>query len=194
MRRTHLSLTISTVLVALGLPSSDACADAKAGEKKSQLCLLCHRFDSSIGAPTLEQQPSRYLVAQINAFKSGKRTGAEMPANVAKLSAKDIQDISDYFSSQRAKQARSVAEPDLKLVELGATSAKKLNCASCHAEDYRGAKDTPRLAGQASGYLGLKVSEFKRGVRIHPAIPAVASQLGDREVEALGVYFGSLVP
>lgn len=196
MRRTPLawSLTVPSVLVALGLPFSDACADAKAGEKKSQLCLLCHRFDSSIGAPTLEQQPSRYLVAQINAFKLGKRTGAEMPANVAKLSAKDIQDISDYFSSQRARRARSAVEPDPKLVELGAESAKKLNCANCHAEDYRGSKDNPRLAGQAPGYLGLKMSEFKRGARIHPAMPAVASQLGDREIEALSVYFGSLVP
>jgi cytochrome c553 len=196
MRRSPLawSLTISTALATLGVPFSDACADAKAGEKKAQLCLLCHRFDSSIGAPTLEQQPSRYLVAQINAFKSGKRTGAEMPVNVANLSAKDIQDIADYFSSQRAKQARSVAQLDSKLVELGAASATKLNCASCHAEDYRGGKDNPRLAGQASGYLGLKISEFKRGARTHPAIPAVASQLGDREIEALGAYFGSLSP
>lgn len=196
MRRTSLawSLKITSVLAALGLPISDACADAKAGEKKAQLCLLCHRFDSSVGAPTLEQQPSGYLVAQINAFKSGKRTGAEMPANVAKLSAKDIQDIADYFSSQRAKRARFTVEPDPKLVELGAASAKKLNCANCHAEDYRGSKDNPRLAGQAPGYLGLKMSEFKGGARIHPAIPAVASQLGNREIEALSVFFGSLVP
>jgi cytochrome c553 len=60
-------LTLNFVL-ALAFPFSDACADARAGEKKAQLCLLCHRIESAVGAPTLEQQPSKYLVAQISAF------------------------------------------------------------------------------------------------------------------------------
>lgn len=45
-------------------------------------------------------------MVQTNAFKSGKMTDPVMRANVASLSATDIQDISDYFSSQRAKQAK----------------------------------------------------------------------------------------
>lgn len=186
----------SAIAFALAVASafSDACADARAGEKKAQLCLLCHRIESTVGAPTLEQQPSRYLVAQINAFKSGKRVQEAMQPNVARLSARDIQDIADYFSSQRAKPARFATEPDPRTVELGAASAKQLNCAKCHSEDYRGGKDIPRLAGQLPPYLGLKISEFKRGVRMHPAIPAAADRLGDPVIEALSVYFGKLEP
>jgi hypothetical protein len=53
-------LTPSFVL-ALVFPFSDACADARAGEKKAQLCLLCQRVESAVGAPTLEQQPTTEL-------------------------------------------------------------------------------------------------------------------------------------
>jgi cytochrome c553 len=186
-------LTLSFVL-ALVFPFSDACADARAGEKKAQLCLLCHRVESAVGAPTLEQQPSKYLVAQTNAFKSGKRIGPEMQSNVARLSAKDIQDISDYFSSQRAKPARFAADPDPKTIALGAASAKQLNCASCHSADYRGGKDVPRLAGQVPTYLVRQIAEFKRGARPHPATSAVAEKLDDPTIEALGTYFGKLEP
>jgi cytochrome c553 len=188
------SLTITFALTAVALPFADACADARAGEKKAQLCLLCHRIESTVGAPTLEQQPSKYLAAQINAFKSGKRVQEAMQPNVARLSARDIQDISDYFSSQRAKPARFSIEPDRKTIELGATTAKQLNCARCHSEDYRGGKDIPRLAGQLPHYLELKITEFKRGVRPHPAISAAAEKLGDPAIEALSVYFGKLEP
>jgi cytochrome c553 len=187
-------LKVAIGLMAIALPFTNACADARAGEKKAQLCLLCHRIESSVGAPTLEQQPSKYLVAQTNAFKSGKRVGPEMQANVARLSAKDVQDISDYFSSQRAKPARFSTDPDPNAVALGAASAKELNCANCHSDDYRGGKDIPRLAGQVPNYLMRQITEFQRGVRPHPVIPKVAEKLGDPKIEALSVFFGRLEP
>ena len=117
-----------------------------------------------------------------------------MQTNVARLSAKEIRDISDYFSAQRAKPARFAIDPDPKTVALGAASAKLLNCAACHSEDYRGGTDTPRLAGQVSGYIARQIDEFKRGARSHPAIPAAAEKLGEPTIEALSVYFGKLEP
>ena len=181
-------------MLGLFFPFLDARADARAGEKKAQVCLLCHRVESTVGAPTLEQQPAKYLVTQTHAYKSGKRVFYQMQANVERLSTKDIQDISDYFSSQRAKPARFATDPDPKTIALGATSAKQLNCANCHSEDYRGGKDIPRLAGQVPNYLERQISEFKRGVRPHPAISAVAEKLTDPTIEALGAYFGKLEP
>ena len=195
MRHRPLTWSLTTALALTGMtaPFCDAWADARAGEKKAQLCLLCHRVDATVGAPMLEQQPAKYLVMQTNAFKSGKRTDPVMRANVASLSAKDVQDISDYFSSQRAKQAK-FPDPDPKMIALGAASAKQLDCGNCHLEDYRGAKDIPRLAGQVPNYLERQIAEFKRGVRPHPAIPASAEKLSDPVIEALSVYFGKLEP
>ena len=117
-----------------------------------------------------------------------------MQTNVARLSAKEIRDIADYFSSQRAKPARFAIVPDPKTIALGAASAKELSCANCHSEDYRGGKDIPRLAGQVPNYLERQIAEFKRGVRTHPTIPAVSEKLSDPTVEALGAYFGKLEP
>lgn len=187
-------LTITFVLIVFALPFSDTWADARAGEKKAQICLLCHRVESAVGAPTLEQQPSKYLIAQTNSFKSGKRIGPEMQSNVVRLSAKDIQDISDYFSSQPAKPARFATDPDPKTIASGAASAKELKCASCHSEDYRGGRDIPRLAGQVPTYLVRQIAEFKRGVRQHPAISSAGEKLDDPTMEALGAYFGKLEP
>jgi cytochrome c553 len=188
-----LPLTLAFVL-ALAFPCSDAFGQARAGEKAAQVCLLCHKVESLVGAPTLEQQPSKYLVAQINAFKSGKRSGPEMRSNVVRLSAREVQAISDFFSSQRAKPARFGTDPDPKTIALGAASAKELNCAKCHSEDYRGSNDIPRLAGQVPTYLVLKIDEFKRGARPHPAISAAKDKLSDPITEALGAYFGKLEP
>ena len=187
-------LTVAIALAAACLPIPDARADARAGEKKAQLCLLCHRVDSAVGAPTLEQQPAKYLAAQTNAFKSGKRVGPEMRANVARLSAKDIQDIADYFSSQRAKPARFAVEPSAQTIAAGEATARQLNCGSCHSDDYRGAKDVPRLAGQVPHYLVRQITDAKRGMRPHPLIAAKSTELGESAIEALGAYFGGLEP
>ena len=116
-----------------------------------------------------------------------------MRTTVASLSAKDIEDISDYFSSQRAKQVK-FADPDPRTIALGAASATQLGCGNCHAENYRGKKDIPRLAGQAPNALERQIAEFKRGVRPHPAIPAAVEKLSDPVIEALSLYFGKLEP
>jgi cytochrome c553 len=188
------SVKIAIGLTAIALPIADAAADPRAGERKAQLCLLCHRVESSVGAPTLEQQPSKYLVAQINAFKSGQRVEPSMQSNVANLSARDVQDISEYFSVQRARRARFATEPDPNAIATGSATAKELNCASCHADDYRGGKDAPRLAGQVSNYLVRQITEIKRGTRAHPVVPKIAEKLTDARIEALGAYFGKLEP
>ena len=163
------------------------------GEESANL-LLCHRVESTVGAPTLEQQPSKYLVTQTHAYKSGKRVFYQMQANVERLSTKDIQDISDYFSSQRAKPARFATEPDAKTIALGAASAKQLNCAKCHSEDYRGGKDFPRLAGQVPTYLMRQIAEFKGGARPHPVISKAAEKLSDRKSKPSGCTSANLSP
>ena len=65
-------------LAALLLPA-ESLADAKAGERKAQLCLLCHKADYASAPmsamPLLEAQPYTYLYAQIKAYKEKRRTG-----------------------------------------------------------------------------------------------------------------------
>jgi cytochrome c553 len=62
------------VLVALGLLIPiDTLADTKAGEKKAQLCLLCHKpANVMASAPLLEAQPAKYLVQATTEIQDGQ--------------------------------------------------------------------------------------------------------------------------
>ena len=90
------------VVLALAAASSDAQADARAGEKKAQLCLLCHRTGTIYGAgiPLLEGRPAAELAAAIADFKAGRRSSPAMQPNVERLTKRDIDDIAAYFSAK----------------------------------------------------------------------------------------------
>lgn len=89
------------VLVLASFPL-DAQSDARAGEKKAELCLLCHRTGTSFGTgiPLLEGRARESLVQAIMEFKSGKRVSPAMNPNVERLSTRDIGDIADFFAAK----------------------------------------------------------------------------------------------
>ena len=151
-----------TVLIVLGLlMSSDALADAKAGEKKAQLCLLCHKPGNVMAsAPLLE-------------------------TNVANLSARDIRDIADYFTSR--PPVLGVYSTDPAKVAIGERRVAEMNCGSCHGPTFAGAESVPRLAGQTTGYLISQLEAFAAGRRAHPPIETPFDKMGD--IEAIAHYF-----
>ena len=89
-------------VLALAFVPLDANADARAGEKKAQLCLLCHRTGTIFGAgiPLLEGRSKESIVLAVTEFKTGKRNSPAMQPNVERLSARDIADIADYFAAR----------------------------------------------------------------------------------------------
>jgi cytochrome c553 len=171
------------------LVSGDALADAKAGEKKAQLCLLCHKTGNVMAhAPLLEAQPAKYLVIATTDYKTGKRPDPVMKANVANLSARDIRDISDYFSSRPPIVGAYTV--DSAKVAVGEKRVADLKCATCHGTNFSGADIVPRLAGQAPAYLVSQLEAFARGARTHPQIDTAFDKIGD--LDALATYFTSL--
>ena len=179
-----------TVLVlVMSLASAHAMADAKAGEKKAQLCLLCHKAGNVMAnVPLLEAQPAKYLVAATNAYKTGKRPDPAMQANVAKLSARDIADIAAYFSSRPMPAGTQAI--DAAKSSAGQAKAAELKCASCHQADFSGADLVPRLAGQAAGYLKDQLEAFASGRRAHPAAAMPAA--GSADIESISAYLAGL--
>jgi cytochrome c553 len=176
------ALLILVVLFA----SFDALADAKSGEKKAQLCLLCHKPGS--GFPLLEAQPSKYLVVSITAFKTGKIPSPVMKANVERLSARDIKDIADYFASRPSVAGVNATDP--AKVAAGEIRVAEMKCAACHGATFAGAEMVPRLAGQTTGYLISQMEAFAAGRRTHPSIETPFNKIAD--VEAMATYFTSL--
>ena len=167
------------------LASMDVLADAKAGEKKAQLCLLCHRPGNVVvSAPLLEAQPSAYLVKAITEYKTGRRHEPAMKTNVANLSSRDIKDIADYFASR--PPVTGVYVTDAAKVAAGEKRVGELKCGSCHGPSFGGREAVPRLAGQTTGYLVNQMEAFAEGRRTHPAIETAFDRIG--ELEAIAHY------
>ena len=76
--------------------------DVKAGRTKALMCQACHGLDglSKVpDAPNIAGQTEPYLVAQLQAFKSGARRNDAMSVVAPSLSDRDIEDIAAYFSA-----------------------------------------------------------------------------------------------
>ena len=176
---------LTVIAAVLSFP---ALADSKAGERKSQLCLLCHKPGPG-NAPLLEAQPAKYLVAQIAAIKTGKRTVYDgMRINVANLSTRDTADIAEYFSKRPAHVG--LFSPDAGKAAVGEKRVSELKCAGCHQPNFHGTEAIPRLAGQVPSYLIQQIDDFNAGRRQHPPSEIGAAK-GD-DVENIASYLSTL--
>ena len=76
--------------------------DVKAGRAKAMMCQACHGLDGlskTPDAPNIAGQLEPYLVAQLQAFKSGARKNDAMGVVAPSLSDKDIEDLAAYFAA-----------------------------------------------------------------------------------------------
>jgi cytochrome c553 len=178
------------ITAALILTPMIAHADSKAGEKKAQVCLLCHKPNNPMAyVPTLEGQTREYIYLQTKAYKEKRRPDPVMQTNVATLSEQDMRDIADYFASR--KPIRANVQVDPQKVSRGQTKAKELNCGACHKPDFSGQKEVPRLAGLEPKYIGPQIVAFKAMKRAHPPVSGM-SALTDADAENLAQYFAQL--
>jgi cytochrome c553 len=79
-----------------------AAGDIKSGRTKAPMCQACHGLDglSKVpDAPNIAGQTEPYLVAQLQAFKSGARKNDSMSLVATSLSDTDIDDLAAYFSA-----------------------------------------------------------------------------------------------
>ena len=174
----------------LGLSPGVAHPDAAAGERKAQLCLLCHKPNNPAAyVPTLEGQPRQYLYNQIKAYREKRRPGDIMQTNVGWLTETDIRDIADFFASRQPVRASLTLDP--AKMALGRVKADELRCGECHRADFTGLEAVPRLAGLDPRYGTAQIIEFTVGKRPHPMLNAMR-QLPAEHAEALAQFFAGL--
>lgn len=178
------------LLIALVGCAQLAQADVKAGEKKAQLCVLCHKPNNTMAyVPTLEGQTREYLYNQLKAFKEKRRTDSAMQTNASSLSDKDMRDIAEYFASR--KPLRVSFQLDAQKVTKGESKAKELKCGTCHLPDFSGKNDVPRLAGLEPRYARAQILEFKLAKRPHPPVEGVGA-ISEDDADNLAQYFARL--
>lgn len=165
-------------------------ADAKAGERKAQLCLACHRPDNGMAlVPLLEGQPARYLYDQMKAYKDRRRLDptTNMQINTASLSDRDMRDIAQYFSVRPT--VREAHRVDPQKAATGKAKAEAANCAVCHG--VKGNQSVPDISGQRPIYIVRQLEAFSSGKRAHGSGPMAAPplNLSPEDAESLAHYY-----
>ena len=88
----------------LGAPAF--AADVGAGQAKAkEICQSCHGLDGvnvTPDAPKLAGQYPDYLEKALRDYQAGRRKNPVMGAMAATLTAKDIENVAAYYSSQPA--------------------------------------------------------------------------------------------
>ncbi|HTZ68226.1 MAG TPA: cytochrome c [Roseiarcus sp.] len=97
-----------------GQNPADAQGDAKAGRAKAgSVCVVCHGVDGLAKipeAPNLAGQNENYLIAQLQAFKSGDRKNEMMSVVSQTLSDADIENLAAYYSAIEISVGKTPAQ------------------------------------------------------------------------------------
>jgi cytochrome c553 len=198
--------TLAALLAAGSMTVSTAARaqDAKAGEKKMQMCAGCHNlpgyqasFPEIYKVPKIAGQNAKYIVSALSAYKKGERKHPSMRAIATTLSDQDMADIAAYYE-QLDKGAAAPAAP----AEAPADIAKlltKANCESCHGKNFSTPIDPsyPKLAGQHADYLyvALKAYQTDHNPRIgrsNAIMMGMARPFTHAEIKSLAGYLSSL--
>ena len=177
--------------------------NAAAGQAKSALCGSCHGVDgNSLMAmnPKLAGQSARYMVKQLQEFKSGARESAIMASMVLSLSDQDMEDIAAWYSSQQPTiQGANPESIELaeRLYRGGNSEIAVAACSACHSPTGKGNAPAgfPLLSGQHAEYTLQQLKNFRSGARQNDGsamMRTVVERLTDKELEALASYVSGL--
>ena len=165
----------------------------EAGRRIATFCANCHGA-SGVSAipnvPNLAAQNPDYLLAQIDAFVTGKRKNAFMEGLMKVLEPADKTAVATFYAAQPAPPVSVV--PEAQRVAGGAAFTRL--CARCHGDNGHGNATTPRLAGQQAEYLRLNLERYLNlsGERFYAPMTAAVTQLGDKNIPAVIAYLRSL--
>ncbi|MBK9360204.1 MAG: cytochrome c4 [Rubrivivax sp.] len=204
-----LPILFATLMLAAGVTTTAAAADAKAafkadpakGATLAATCLACHTADGSRGAvanPILQGQHPEYLVKQLQEFKSGKRANAIMQGMSAALSEDDMKHIAAFYADKQAKPGFAKNKDTVLLGEKiyrgGIAERSVPACAGCHSPNGAGIPaQYPRLGGQHVEYTEAQLVAFRSGARANNAqMTAIAGKMNDREIKAVSDYIAGL--
>jgi len=95
-------IVLALVLAAfMGSPPATA-SDLAAGKKKARMCAVCHGIDGiakAPNAPNLAGEAAVYIMEQLLAFRSGKRTHEQMSIIAKGLNDSDIANLAAWYSA-----------------------------------------------------------------------------------------------
>jgi cytochrome c553 len=184
---------ISAYYASLPRIAPAAPAAASSGATAASACAACHNADgnSSIaGTPSLAGQHPTYLVAAMQAYKSGARKDAVMAAQTAKLDSAGMEAIAAFFASQAGKSRGAPANAN-------AAAGEPLTgkCGGCHgSKGHSSDAKYPVLAGQDSQYLVKTIKAYVAGARAHPEMKTAMAGVKVADIDAIAAFYASQEP
>jgi cytochrome c553 len=191
------------------MPSTFKDGDPSKGSSLIASCAACHGADgNSISSdwPKLAGQNQRYLLEQLQYFKSGERVNILMSSVLPILNSytdQDLLDIAAFYSSQI--QTNGQAEDDAELLAVGEALYRSGDmkkaipaCTACHSVNGKGNElaGFPSVAGQQKAYLVSTLKAYRSMERdagdYALVMQAVSQNLSDYEIEALANYMHGL--
>ena len=164
-----------------------------AGKAAAAGCSGCHGeagISKTPGMPNLTGLDPKYLVAAMNAYKSGQRKHDMMKTLVSALSDAELNDIALFYALQKPGKAQTPASGKPAVGKVAAAV-----CAGCHGDGgVSGNPATPSLAGQEAQYFVAVMRAYKDGSRADPTMKAPAAALDEAAVKDLAAYYASQEP
>lgn len=200
-----LSLLATLALTPLG-GNAQALVDGsiEAGKARSVTCAACHGADGNSFNPvwpSLAGQHATYIVASLQAYKTGKRNNVLMTAQAMPLSEQEMKDLAVYFSAQT--MAPKTADPELvtegeRLYRGGDKDTGIPACIACHGPTGRGniAAAWPAVAGQHAPYTAAQLEAYRSNQRTSDGdtqmMRNVTSRMSDDQIRAVSSYIQGL--
>jgi len=216
MNRTRFQLTVAA-LAASVLLTLPACTNLKSSRSVDnsdvkgkvlavQVCSACHGVTGGSGSPMfpkLSGQQKEYLMAQLTDFKGHERKdskGTQYMWGYADLTRQQVEEITDYFSSQQPMHANAAGVSPAVLARgqviftQGIPEKNVVSCATCHGATGEGNGAIPRLAGQHAHYVLEQIKIFQTTQQRPRGAPmqAITHDMPDADSEAVAAFVASM--
>jgi cytochrome c553 len=175
-------------------PMSSQFDAVESGKAAAASCGGCHGeigVSETPGMPSLVGLDPKYLVASMQAYKSGRRENATMKAMLANVPDDKFADIALFYALQKAVRAQT--KPDGGDAEAGKAAAAA--CAGCHGDTgVSGSAANPSLAGQDAQYLVAALAAYKDGARNDETMKGMVGELDDAARKNIAAFYTAQQP
>jgi cytochrome c553 len=183
-----LMLALAAALLATGPAAADAVQD------RLPACLTCHGDkgqSSTPQTPSLGAQQKDYLLVQLFMFREKLRTVEIMNQMTQGLSDDDLRAFADVIAKLSPPVPVPVTDAaDAARIARAQALVTQHRCNFCHAPNFAGQAQVPRIADQREDYLLKTLRDYKSNTRhgYDTAMAEVVAPLKDEDFADLAYY------
>ena len=165
----------------------------QAGKAAAAACSGCHGeagVSSMPGMPSLAGLDPKYVIAAMQAYKSGQRANDMMKAIAAGASESEVSNLALYYALQKPARAKTPAAGNQAAGKKAGAA-----CGACHGDlGVSGNPATPSLAGQDAQYLAAAMQAYKDGSRKDESMKGPVADLDERTTKDIAAYYAAQQP